>query len=60
MAPNKITLIVDGLRQVQALEKSLRNISRFADKINGVTGGGSKPNKTLQEETKIQLSLIHI
>ena len=60
MAPNKITLIVDGLRQVQALEKSLRNISRFADKINGVTGGGSKPNKTLQEETKIQRVLNQI
>ena len=60
MAPNKITLIVEGLRQVQALEKSLRNISRFADKINGVTGGGSKPNKTLQEETKIQRVLNQI
>ena len=27
------------LRQVQALEKSLRNISRLADKVNGTAGG---------------------
>ena len=59
MAPNKITIIVDGLRQVQALEKSLRNISRLADKVNG-TGGGSKVNKTLQQETKIQRILNQI
>ena len=59
MAQNKITIIVDGLRQVQALEKSLRNISRLADKVNG-TGGGSKVNKTLQEETKIQRILNQI
>ena len=59
MASNKIKIIVDGLRQVQALEKSLRNISRFADKING-TAGGSKPNKTLQQETKIQRILNQI
>ena len=59
MAQNKITIIVDGLRQVQALEKSLRNISRLADKVNG-TGGGSKPNKTLQQETKIQRILNQI
>jgi len=59
VAQNKITIIVDGLRQVQALEKSLRNISRLADKVNG-TGGGSKPNKTLQEETKIQRVLNQI
>jgi hypothetical protein len=55
----KINIIVDGLRQVQALEKSLRNISRLADKVNG-TAGGSKPNKTLQQETKIQRILNQI
>ena len=59
MAQNKIKIIVDGLRQVQALEKSLRNISRLADKVNG-TGGGSKGNKTLQQETKIQRILNQI
>ena len=55
----KINIIVDGLRQVQALEKSLRSISSLADKVNG-KGGGSKPNKTLQQETKIQRILNQI
>ena len=48
----KINVIVDGLRQVQALEKSLNNISRLSGKING-GGGGAVPVRI--EKTTAQL-----
>ena len=35
----KINVIVDGLKQVQALERSLNNISRLSGKINQGTSG---------------------
>ena len=46
----KINVVVDGLRQVQALEKSLNNISRLSGKING---GGSAP-KVEQKVSKLK------
>ena len=35
----KINVIVDGLKQVQALERSLNNISRLSGKINQGSSG---------------------
>ena len=48
----KINVIVDGLKQVQALERSLNNISRLSGKING-GGGGAVPVRI--EKTTAQL-----
>ena len=59
----KINIVVDGLRQVQALEKSLRSISNLADKVNG-RGGGSKgtqqKDQRLKEEIQIERILNNI
>jgi len=59
----KINVVVDGLRQVQELEKSLRKISSLADKVNGKSGKSKetqKKDQRLKEEIKIERILNSI
>ena len=54
----KINVIVDGLRQVQALEKSLNNISRLSGKINGVDNAPRVEQKVQKLKEAQRASMI--
>jgi len=54
----KINVIVDGLRQVQALEKSLNNISRLSGKINGVDNAPRVEQKVSKLKEAQRASMI--
>ena len=54
----KINVIVDGLRQVQALEKSLNNISRLSGKINGVNNAPRVEQKVQKLKEAQRASMI--
>ena len=54
----KINVIVDGLRQVQALEKSLNNISRLSGKINGIDNAPRVEQKVQKLKEAQRASMI--
>ena len=54
----KINVVVDGLRQVQALEKSLNNISRLSGKINGVDNAPRVEQKVQKLKEAQRASMI--